>query len=480
MKETYLENLLKSFSDEEMKSFGKFVASPYFNTGLNVGSGQLVKLYEALRSFYPKFNSPGLDKHTLYRKLFSSEVYDDRQMRNIISVFTRLAEKFISVHHSDPFENKRVLMETLSLRGLDSSFNKHYGKMLKVIEQQKMLQENYYRSHMMNILDVTFATYRQKEIKYSRLTVGFIKYFILHILDIYIKLAIDSRIRNRKYEFILLNEVTGLINSSPGLFEDEPLIMLYYRELMLALNEDEDSFFKLVEFKNKMIDELDPIELFNVYILMGNFCIFMQDRGEKRFFDEKFRLDKEFIARNVFSVVQFIQYQVFIAVFVNAVSVKEHKWALRFIESNEQMLDPAAKKYTTSYCMAEYYFSLGNYSEALKQLSKVNFEFSQLKQLEKNLKLKMFFDSAAYESAFSMLDASKKQLAREKEMSQKIKDLHQRFLKYYEILLKAESSGSRLSGTDISELQNRIKKEENFSNKQWLLSKLAKTESHTR
>ncbi len=206
----------------------------------------------------------------------------------------------------------------------------------------------------------------------------------------------------------------------------------------------------------------------------------MQDRGEKRFYDEKFRLDKEFIARNVFSIVQFIQYQVFIAVFVNAVSVKEHKWALRFIESNEQMLDPAAKKYTTSYCMAEYYFSLGNYSEALKQLSKVNFEFSQLKQLEKNLKLKMYFDSAAYESAFSMLDASKKQLAREKEMSQKIKDLHQRFLKYYEILLKAESSGSRLSGTDISELQNRIKKEENFSNKQWLLSKLAKTESHTR
>jgi len=472
MKGSYLVNLLRTFSVDEMKSFGKFVASPYYNTGLNVGSNQLVKFYELLYLSYPEFSSHATDKYSLYGKLFSSPGYDDRQMRNIISVFTRLAEKFISVHHSDPFENKRVLMETLSLRGLDSAFNKHYGKMVKVIEEQKMLQENYYRSHMINILDVTFATYRQKEIRYSGLTIGFIKYFILHILDIYIKLAIDSRIRNRKYDFILLDEVTALINGSPGLFADEPLILLYFHELMLAMNEDEESYYKLVEYKNKMIDELDPIELFNVYILMGNFCIFMQDRGVKRYYGEKFTLDKEFTARNVFGIVQFIQYQVFIAVFVNAVSVNEHKWALEFIRGNEERLDPAAKKYTVRYCMAEYYFSLGNYSEALGQLSEVNFEFGQLKQLEKNLKLKMYFESEAYESAFSLLDASKKQLAHEKEMSPKIKELHLKFLKYYELLLKTKSSGKAAGSAVVTDLLNRIQKEENFSNKQWLLSKL--------
>ena len=472
MQSTYLIKLIKTFSPEEMKSFGKFIASPYYNTGLNVGSNQLIRFFELFNSYYPDFNSAAINKNDIFSKLFSSPHYDDRQMRNMISVFTRLAEKFISVHHSDPFENKRVLMETLSLRGMDSSFNKHYGKMMEITNRQKMLQENYYRNHIMNILDVTFATYRQKEIKYSRLTVGFIKYFILHILDIYIKLAIDSRIRNRKYDFILLNEVKGLINGAPEMFADEPLIMLYFHELMLAMNEDEASYFKLIEFKNKMIDELDPIELFNVYILMGNFCIFMQDRGVQRFYEEKFKLDKEFIARNVFSIAQFIQYQVFIAVFVNAVSVKQYEWALEFLGNNEQRLDPAAKKYTINYCMAEYYFTLGKFNEALQQLSKVNFEFSQLKQLEKNLKLKMYFESAAYESAFSLLDASKKQLAREKEMSAKIKNLHLGFLKYYEILLKAKSSGSGLSDTDITELQNIIQKEENFSNKQWILKKL--------
>ncbi len=470
MKELYLIKLLKTFSSDEIRSFGKFIASPYYNTGHKVGSAQLVKFYEILRSCYPGFNSPHLAKHDLYGKLFSSPLYDDRQMRNIISVFTRLAEKFISVHHSDPFENKRVLMETLSLRGLDAAYNKHYTAMMKVIDRQKLLQENYYRSHVMNILDVTFATYRQKEIRYNRLTAGFVKYFTLNILDIYIKLAIDSRIRNRKYDFILLEEITWLINSSPELFNDEPLIMLYFSELMLALNENEESYYKLVEYKNTMIDDLDPIELFNVYILMGNFCIFMQDRGHKSFYDEKFRLDKEFVARNVFGIVQFIQYQVFIAVFVNAVSVNEHAWALEFLELNEQRLDPAAKKYTLNYCMAEYHFSMGNYSEALGQLSKANFEFSQLKQLEKNLKLKMYFESRSYESAFSLLDASKKQLAHEKEMSPRIKELHLKFLKYYEILLKTMTSER---GPDAAaELQNTIRNEENFSNKQWLLNKL--------
>ncbi len=470
MKDNYLFKLLKSFSPEEFKSFGKFISSPYFNTGHKVGSGQLVKFYEILSSAYPAFESAGLEKKIIFKKIFSSPVYDDRQMRNLFSVFTKLAEKFISVHHADPFENKRVLMETLSLRGLDNAYGKHYEKMLKVTEEQKLLQETYYRKHMLNILNVTFATYRQKEIAYSRLSEDFVKYFILHILDIYIKLAIDSRIRNRKYEYILLEEVKGLLETKRSLFVDEPLILLYFHELMLALNEDEGSYFSLVEIKNKMINELDPIELFNVYILMGNFCIFMQDKGITKFYAEKFELDKEFIARNVFSMVQFIQYQVFIAVFVNAVSVKQHEWAIGFLNEYEGMLDPSSRKYTTGYCMAEYYFSLGLHRESLAQLAKANFEFSQLKQLEKNLRLKIYFESGAYENAISLLETSKKQLAREKEMSQKIKELHLRFLKYYELLLKTYADGTGRNENNYSELIFRIQIDDNFSNKSWLLS----------
>lgn len=470
MKDNYLFKLLKSFSPEEFKSFGKFISSPYFNSGHKVGSGQLVKFFEILNRAHPAFLSAELDKKLIFNKLFSSPVYDDRQMRNLFSVFTKLAEKFISVHHADPFENKRVLMETLSLRGLDKAYKKHYEKMLKVTKEQKLLQETYYRKHILNILDVTFATYRQKEIAYSRLSGDFIKYFILHILDIYIKLAIDSRIRNRKYDFIMLKEVKSLLESKRNIFNNEPLILLYFHELMLALNEDEESYFSLVEMKNKMIGELDPIELFNVYILMGNFCIFMQDKGITKFYAEKFELDKEFIARNVFGTVQFIQFQVFIAVFVNAVSVKQHEWALRFLNDFEGMLDPSSRKYTTGYCMAEYYFSLGLRGESLAQLAKTNFEFSQLKQLEKNLRLKIYFESGAYENALSLLETSKKQLAREKEMSQKIKELHLRFLKYYELLLKIYADSPGHNENNYSELIFRIQNEENFSNKQWLLS----------
>ncbi len=470
--EKYLIKLLKTFSDEEFSSFGKFIASPYFNTGHSVGSGQLIKFYdilsEALRGKTPRLP----DKEEIFAKLFRGNRYDDRQMRTLLSVFTRLAEKFISVHHADPFENKRVLMDTLSLRGLDKPFTKHYEKLKKITGSGKLLQENYYRKHVLNLLDITFATYRQKEIRYSALSEDFVKYFILHILDIYIKLAIDSRIRNRKYDFILLEEVKSLLNNRADLFEEEPLIRLYFHELMLALNEDESSYYGLVEIKDKMISGLDPIELFNVYILMGNFCIFMQDRGITKFYKEKFALDKEFIGRNVFSIVQFIQYQVFIAVFVNAVSVKQHEWALGFIKEKENMLDPANRKYTINYCMAEYYFSLNMHGDALEQLAKVNFEFSQLKQLAKNLKLKVYFETAAFENAFSLLEASKKQLTREKEMSGKIKELHLKFLKYYEQMLKAKTAGSPHGGSIFEELKQKVSKEKNFSNKRWVLSRL--------
>jgi hypothetical protein len=55
MRDSKLINLLKTFSEDEIKSFRKFVASPFFNSVKNY-----INLLKVLEKFYPGFDDPKL------------------------------------------------------------------------------------------------------------------------------------------------------------------------------------------------------------------------------------------------------------------------------------------------------------------------------------------------------------------------------------------------------------------------------------
>ncbi|MGC8859536.1 MAG: hypothetical protein ACP5P3_10595, partial [Ignavibacteria bacterium] len=100
--------LLKSFSDDELKKFRRFLQSPYFNTGSKV-----IDLYNLLCKFYPDFKSKLLNKETLYFRLHNGKKkYKDSTMRDLLSELLDLMQKFLTLENFD--KNCPVKFEYLS------------------------------------------------------------------------------------------------------------------------------------------------------------------------------------------------------------------------------------------------------------------------------------------------------------------------------------------------------------------------------
>ncbi len=95
MKKNNLITLLSTFTKNEMKRFGKFVASPYFHSGRN-----LTPLYSILKKHHPEFSDEKISEEKIFCTLHPKEKFDKKKssqlMRVLFSEMTKLAKKFLA------------------------------------------------------------------------------------------------------------------------------------------------------------------------------------------------------------------------------------------------------------------------------------------------------------------------------------------------------------------------------------------------
>ena len=91
MKTSKLFTILKTFSDEEMKRFEKFISSPFHNNGRN-----FKPIYSYLKKLHPDFPQKKLTDEAIFRKLYPGKKYDlktsSKNIKVILSRFTKLTE----------------------------------------------------------------------------------------------------------------------------------------------------------------------------------------------------------------------------------------------------------------------------------------------------------------------------------------------------------------------------------------------------
>ncbi|MBV6478797.1 MAG: hypothetical protein HGGPFJEG_01554 [Ignavibacteria bacterium] len=90
MKELQLTEILKSFDKEEVKSFRKFLSSPFNRSRRNTGI-----LLDHVIQFYPEFESSKYVKETVFTKLFPDQDYNEKKIMNFIFDLTESAKDFL-------------------------------------------------------------------------------------------------------------------------------------------------------------------------------------------------------------------------------------------------------------------------------------------------------------------------------------------------------------------------------------------------
>ena len=141
MYDSRLFSLLKSLEKEEIHWFRKFLNSSFYNA-----NQKITRLAEYILKYYPKLDSPKLQKKVTFRKLFPGRKYDPQVLRKLMHSLAELVEQFMVAMHlrKDKFGFEKVLVQNLGQRDAFELFEKKTGKLLDQLEAQPYRDTRYF------------------------------------------------------------------------------------------------------------------------------------------------------------------------------------------------------------------------------------------------------------------------------------------------------------------------------------------------
>lgn len=466
MKNTKLIEILRTFSKEEFRLFGKFVESPYFN-----GRSEMIRFYESIKKGYPEFNGKQFQKNEIFKKVYPRFVYKDSLMRKLISGLTKLSEEFLiqRAFRKEDFDKQKYLLLELRHRRLDDLFE-HFAVLTeKGFENKKKNFLYFYKKSIFyNILN-GYNGYRNLSLvdrNFQEEADNFFYFFLCKSLEIYTRLINQKSVFNKDFNLILFDEIIGHLNKNT--YEDIPLIPIHYNYIKLLRDGDEMSYSNIKKLYRNHQNDLDKNDEINLFIILRNYCIAQFKKGNLKYRNERFELDKEFLAKGLPGESEFIQVYFFLNVVTNAALIKEFKWADAFIEDYAQLLYPKYKPDAPNLALAIIDFEKGKFEDSLAHLGKINIELCHLKIDVKNLMLKIYYELGLSEQAIFLIDTYRHYLKRDETITDYNRVITSDFLKFYSELIRLDDKNKDL----ISEFRDSISKSGYFTNKEWVLEKV--------
>jgi hypothetical protein len=129
MKNSKLVEILSTYSPVEIKSFDKFVASPYFSRGRDISG-----LYSYLKSYYPDFGRESVKKVNIFSALFPGEKYSEKKLKNLSFELAQLAEQFLITESVQNNKTEKDIL--LAIQYKDRNKGKPFFSTLKLIEDK--------------------------------------------------------------------------------------------------------------------------------------------------------------------------------------------------------------------------------------------------------------------------------------------------------------------------------------------------------
>lgn len=122
---------IKTFSEDDLKSFDLWLRSPWCNTNKNVP-----KLFDKLKKYYPVFDNPKLTKEKLFKQVLPNGKFSDRRMNNLLSEGYLVAKQFLIFNNFSKNQNlqKDLLTQELQNRHLEDWFFRDIQKEIDRLE----------------------------------------------------------------------------------------------------------------------------------------------------------------------------------------------------------------------------------------------------------------------------------------------------------------------------------------------------------
>ncbi|NOS86544.1 MAG: hypothetical protein HOP31_15525 [Ignavibacteria bacterium] len=482
---------LRTFQPDELRSFRKFIRSPFFNE-----SPKLVLLFDCLRKYYPEFSRKVLTKEKVFRKLHPGKIYSDEVMRKLISDLQFLAEEFLSYTEMESkyqFEKKIYLMHALRSRNLDKRFHKEFSELHKQYSPIRNIGDDYfYRNLDLTKVELGHIIGRGKAGKYdiynelkSNLNERS-KYLIYYSLIHVYKSAQDLLALSHRYNFNFHETLIYkfLQNFSSKEFMEElsgadaslyPVIAIYYLNFMIysGADKDDSNYFILKELILKHMKAFTVFERNNLMVFLENCCLEKIKEGKEQFRAEIHDIYNIILEGGLFVFRESDSMDTgrFMRIINNALMLKKYEWADQFIDKYKLTLSGEVRDDAVGYSMAVLHFAKSDFSKAIEYTSKVKFTSFHLKFQTQIVQLKSYYELGFMEEILYQLDSYRHTLQKDKVSPPDAKEKFFGFLLFMNKLVKLKLS-LKTEKPDIDEVLETLKKNMKVYEKLWIEQKL--------
>ena len=480
MTDSKLIKILSVLTKDELKSFEKFILSPFFGSGRNVSD-----LFSILKKYYPAFAEKKISKENIIKELFPGDEFNEKKLKNLVIALTSLADEFLIQLRLGKSSDKKEQM--LAYEYKDRKLDKYYLSSVRAIDAQ--IKNSLFTSHECFTKEEELEKLKQEyyvdnnqweefidsKIRYSEF---FIISFIIRYSRTIREKCLSEREYNIKYNSKVINafeksvDVEKFINTLlEGKYKYSYLLEIHYHNLRCSVDPlNEESFWKLRELVLNNLPKFSRSEKYMLFSDLVGICADKEKYGIKNFTNTEFDLYKDLLKNEAYSwsAEDYMQIIMFRNIMFISLQLKEYRWLEWFTENYIEKIKPEYRDNMKNLVLANVKYSERSFEEALSYISKVKYDIFIFKVDVKNLMLKIYYELSLFEEAFYLIDTYRHYLSDSNDLSDSNKIQHTNFLSLYNRLLKSKSTGN------TEELDYSIKEMtgmELLSSRNWLIEK---------
>jgi hypothetical protein len=460
MQNSQLVQLLQAFSPQEKKEIRRFLNSPYFNTRT-----------DTLRLFEYGCTTKNWDKEAVKSAVFGQPTTSDEQLRLLMTYLMRLLETWIAQKEFDENTTQQnlLLASGLRKRGLTTAFERQKKWLEKHLGQQPLRDVTFYDAHyhlhweMHQLVSSTKPTYTEHLEKAS---VAADIAYIAQKMRIICLSAAQQEVYSSDFYAAWEKEVVAF--AEQYFAEQEVVVAIYLHCYKMLRQPHEEVHFQ--RFKTMLLDSLRlfaPDENKGFFVWAINYCVKRLNQGQKHYFKEVTDLYKSGLEQGILLENGEISTYTYYNVVVAGLQTQDLEWVNFFIYQYKNQLPKQHRDSAFSFCLARLEYTQKNFGAVLELLQKVNYRDTLVNLAAKTLLLKTWFELQEYEALQSHLDAMRNFIHRKKVLGYH-RTNYLNIIKYTDKILNL----NKLDKSEQQKLRESIQKEENLTEREWLLEKL--------
>lgn len=460
---------------KEMKLFGSFIRSPFFNT-----EARFIRLYEII-----ELGGKTLTREAIARKMFGEDTHQgDPRFRKLVSEFMKLFERFLAEAEfsADELNQKFMILEKFKKMNLRKEFLKQADDIIDYIENETVKDELYYK----NMAEIYARKYSVEEINFKDYTkdLSFVinefidKYFIATKMFVYqrfatIEYVFDEHLEKSKtFKDAALSYINLNIDT---IKESEPEIYLRYLALKLQTEAFNSGAYN--EYLNilKQKSEEYRINEYVYYSTLINLISGYMNQGVIGLEEKLIEIGNLVRDKELYKIhgIDIIDLKIFTE---TAIAIGEYDWAINFTDSIKDHILHENKENVYKLITGKIYFFKKDYSNSRKLLSSISVS-DYIHYIEaKLIECRIEFELKSYGPVLDLASTAKKFLKSHKKIGKHFSAAYNMFLDNIIKLVKVTESIHINSGLayELSSIEKNIKdKESPVYAHGWLIEKIA-------